>query len=647
MLRKHIHSKTAHIIVGSLALAFFAQISWMTFRQYAVFHMHAPDVVMFSQSIWYTLRGTLLYNTLDGHSALAFHFTPIFMLLAPALWIWEDPRVFFLIQTAGITISGLILWHTARNAVPRWAIILLAVYFLNSSLHEVAINELRRITLAMPFISLALYGLYSEQKRPLLWGLFFALLCKEDVAILVFTFGVFVMFVWKDWKLGSFLAIFGITSFFFLTFCLVPSLHPDQTSFGCYPEAYPQLKYFTDFGDSDVSTEVEEPADSNPVSSAILSLVLNPDKVLGKLFDADGRAAIFRTLLPFALILPLLGWEYFLLAVPSVALMMLSSTTQLHTLRDWYLAPILPIVTLATIVGLQRIPGKWQKYAIGMLILCTLGSYYTYSHLPGGQLYVPIRYQLTEHHHIAQELLTHVPDDAAVIAQDAFTQHLSMRPELYHLRWNSWEKQPYDYLVLDRNLKHYPFDQAGINNVIDERIADPALTVTAEGDGMYLFQANGEPNPAKEIEATAEGSIHLEKVEFSISDEQGIFFPQEVGENIELVPEQTVRVTLYWQAKDKPVGNRTASVRISDSTGWLIAQHDSVPSNGARPTASWEPDWYFRDVYYLTVPAGTAPSTDAQLTLRLYDSSTLEIVSFEEEKEEDLLLTPVDIKTQP
>ena len=595
----------------------------MTFRQYAVFHLQAPDVVLYTHSMWNTLQGELLYSSLVGHSSLAFHFTPIFILLSPALWLWEDPRIFFLIQAAGLATTGVILWLIARHAAPRWAIPLTAIFFLNPALHEVAVNELRRITLATPFIALALYGLYFQKKKTLLIGLFFALLCKEDVAIIIFAIGVFMMLVQREWRLGSFLTIFGVVSFFFLTFCFIPSLHPDQATFGCYPEAYPQLTYFGGFSDSGSTTTAD-----NPVLSIIQGILQNPAAVLQTIFDSTGRAAIFRILLPLALFIPLIGWEWALIGVPSVALMMLSSNTQLHTLRDWYLAPILPIIFVATIIGLKRIKPYWQPWVMGGLLVCTVIGYVWFSFLPGGRAFLPVRYQITEHHHIAQNIVEMIPDDAAVMAQDAFTQHLSMRPQLYHLRPNSWNEQAFDYLILDRNLKHYPFDLATINSIIDERVADPDLIVAAEGDGAYLFKSSGEQPPSIPIKATAEDSIHLEKVELAVEDHNQIFQTSSTDQAVAMDTGQALRVTLYWRALEKPIGNRTVSVRLSDETGWVVAQHDATPSNGRRPTVVWEKGWYFRDVYYLTIPEGTAAG-EKNISILLYDSVTQEQIPFD------------------
>ncbi|MEM8859396.1 MAG: DUF2079 domain-containing protein [Chloroflexota bacterium] len=625
------------LTVLCIASVFFCIISWMTFRQYAVFHLQAPDVVLFAQSMWNTLNGEFLMSSLTGKSIMVHHFTPIFVLVAPVLWLWEDPRALFLVQTAGITVSGVIIWLIARSAAPRWAIPLTAVYFLNASLHEVAIHELRRAPFATPFVALGLYGLYKKNNWLLITGLAGALLCKEDMGVLSFTFGIFVLFIHRNWKLGSFLIVFGVVSTVFLTFCVVPSFDPARTVFGCYPQDYGPLKYFSGADSSGL-----ESSGSMSLMQTITGILFGSGNIFVRIFDPAGLRTILRILLPLAFILPLIGFEWALLALPSAALMMLSSNPQLHTLSDWYMAHIIPILMVAVIIGVKRIPHRWQAWMMAGLIGCTLVGYALFSYLPGGRQFLPVRYQVTEHHHVAQHIVEMVPDDAAVMAQDAFTQHLSMRPELHHVRPNSWNEKSYDYLILDRNLKHYPFDLTTINSIIDERVADPNLIIAAEGDGAYLFKTSGEQPLSVQLGAMAENSILLERAEIALENQNRIFQTQEPTNNILLAPNQTLRVTLYWRAINKPVGNRTVSVRVTDETEWVVAQQDATPSNGRRPTVVWEPGWYFRDVYYLTVPEGTTLGVK-NLTLLLYDSSTQERIPFD--LGDELILGQVTIHT--
>jgi hypothetical protein len=82
----------------------------------------------------------------------------------------------------------------------------------------------------------------------------------------------------------------------------------------------------------------------------------------------------------------------------------------------------------------------------------------------------------------------------------------------------------------------------------------------------------------------------LEKVEVAVADPNDFYEP--AGETpVAVRPGQTLRAMLYWRALDRPEGECTVSVRIMSDEGDLLAQHDMLPSNGARPTSWWEPGW--------------------------------------------------------
>ena len=172
-------------------------------------------------------------------------------------------------------------------------------------------------------------------------------------------------------------------------------------------------------------------------------------------------------------------------------------------------------------------------------------------------------------------------------------------------------------------------------------VADPGLTVRFEGDGAYLFQRDGPALPGFEVEAEAEETILLERVEVAVAAPEQAFEPV-VAAPATVRPGETVRVYLYWRALGKPPGERTVSVRLMRPDGQIVVQHDMQPSSGARPTSWWEPGWYFRDVYVLTVPEGTTAGP-ATVAVTLYDSFTQEPVPFSS-GEVVLSLVPVEIE---
>ncbi|HCB49311.1 MAG TPA: hypothetical protein DEP47_07280, partial [Chloroflexi bacterium] len=153
-----------------LAVIFTAVFFWLNSRQYRTFQLRAPDIAHFDQAIWNTLHGRFLFTTITGKSILEFHFTPYMALLSPLLLIWSDVRILFLAQLVGIAVSGLLLYKIVEDKHPLLAPIFLLAFYLNPLLHQVTLLELRRVTLAVPFVALALYGLYKDKRWLMLIG---------------------------------------------------------------------------------------------------------------------------------------------------------------------------------------------------------------------------------------------------------------------------------------------------------------------------------------------------------------------------------------------------------------------------------------------------------------------------------------------
>lgn len=101
----------------------------------------------------------------------------------------------------------------------------------------------------------------------------------------------------------------------------------------------------------------------------------------------------------------------------------------------------------------------------------------------------------------------------------------------------------------------------------------------------------------------------------------------------------SIPLTLYWQATES--GNPTAYTiftQLLDENGRLIAQHDSPPANGSRPTPGWVEGEYIIDPHWLTFRE-TGYSGTATLVIGLYDPVSGERVLLENGR--DALLLPI------
>jgi len=594
-----------------VAAAFLVVTFGLMVRQHDAFHTRALDLGKFDQAIWNTLHGRFLFSTLQGFSILGNHFSPFMALLSPLFLIWPNVRVLFLVQTVGLAAAGLMLDRIVRRVRPNLATWFTVAFFLNPALHEVALDEFRRVTLAVPFLALALYGLAARRRPLTALGLGLALLCKEDIALIVMMVGFYLLVFERDVRWGVPFALLGLGWGVAVTLWVIPAFRPpdDPTTL------YPQLNYLGLSGDS--YQEI--------IGQALRQPWIFPQRM----FDREGLTAIGRVLFPVGLALPFLAPQWLLIVVPSASYMLMSSMPGMHNLQDWYMASILPGLFAAVATSLTRLPERLARWATGGLVGCALAGYIWYGHgLLGGQ-YAPELFRVGAHQRLAAQAVAQVPREARVATQDPYVPHLSQREDIYLYPWISIGPEQIEYFLLDRHLHPYPMLRWELDAQIDDMIADTRYTIDWEADGIYLFHQDGQPLPSFPVDAVADGTMRLERVDVATGNKDGVYHVAS-QEPVALQPGQQVRVSLYWEAIATPGAERTVSVRISDSSGALAAVYDNLPGQGKKPTSWWKEEWQIRDVYYLTV-SPQALAGPGSLSVLLYDSFSGESVPFEGE----------------
>jgi hypothetical protein len=106
-----------------------------------------------------------------------------------------------------------------------------------------------------------------------------------------------------------------------------------------------------------------------------------------------------------------------------------------------------------------------------------------------------------------------------------------------------------------------------------------------------------------------------------------------IGEDIRLLgygyeptkakPGDTVRVTLYWEALNRPAGDYTVFTHLLDTQGQLVVQSDSQPQSGKYPTYLWDQNERIMDQYQIVIPVETPPG-NYELYVGMYSLDTLE-----------------------
>jgi len=86
-------------------------------------------------------------------------------------------------------------------------------------------------------------------------------------------------------------------------------------------------------------------------------------------------------------------------------------------------------------------------------------------------------------------------------------------------------------------------------------------------------------------------------------------------------PGQILSLSLYWQALAQPDRNYKVFVQLLSPEGQLVAQRDSQPLDGFRPTSTWRLGQEITDRYGLLLPDTLQPGA-YQLVIGMYDGET-------------------------
>lgn len=595
-----------------MPLVYTVVFSVLSLRQHASFHTHALDMGQFDQAIWNTAHGRFMVNTLKPPNTMAWHFSPGLALLAPLYWIWPDARLLLTLQTVMLAASGIPLYWYARRHLDPWSSgAVLAAYYLNPNLHQVNLVEFRRIALAVPGIALAWYGLVTQRYRMATLASLFALLFKEDVSLIVICFGVYLRVkCGRRWGLG--LAVCGAA---WLLLALLVFMPMFGSGGEILPTSYPQLSYFSFLS-------------GKTTAQAVAALLRRPWILLAPVAEISRVKAVLRVLWPTGF-LPLLAPDILALLVPSLLLMLSSSSQKVYLLQRWYTAPFLPLFYGAAVVGITRLPSRARCVGICWLLGAALLGSWLYSPALGGQAYTAERFAIEPRHRVGESLLRSVPPEAVVSAQSALVPHLSHRREIHSFPIKLYRAE---YVALDLEGDPYPLGRKTYLAEVKTLLIDPSWSLAHDWLGFMILKRQGNWVPASAREVTLGNVVQLLGYDWAPGARGEWCFSTTKEPVLQLEPGGTLRLALYWRALQPMTTDYTVFTHLVGDDGAMVGQHDGPPGSVGRwpdvwlpmeheRTTCWRTGQVLRDVHYLMVDP-TAIAQRGTVQIGWYDPTT-------------------------
>ncbi len=574
-----------------LVALFTAYFLAFNLASHAAFDTSAYDLGIYDQVVWNTAHGRVMaYSAEPWYSSnfLGTHLQPILILLAPVYWVWSDPRALIVLQSLAIGASAFLVYFLAARRLARpWAALALTfAYLMWPALQAVTRFDFHPESFE-PLLFLGAFALYEIwrgriviSRLPRRWArvLFFvaivlALLVKEDVALVVAAFGIYLWAARRERRLGPLLLIAGLVWFAAGMLLVMPRFRGGEGS--------PFLTYYAYLG-------------KTPAEMA-RTLVTQPQVALKALAAPANLDMLLGLLVPLGL-LPLLAPDLLLISLPTLISYGLSTNAFMHRMEGFhYAATVIPWFILAAIYGLgrwydgrgigplrgvaRRVP--WLPLVVLLVASCAY---------QGGRGFTPVSRlyqwpQVTEHERTGRALMKQIPPDASLVAQDKLYPHLSQRQAISFL-WPSDASAEYVLLdVSDPTLTNGDRLTEWLKAQIE---AQSAYGLVESRDGFVLLK-RGAPHQALSgaFYSFATPSEPAIQHPMSVDTPEGIRF---LGYDVVKRRYENTLLTLYFTATERLTKDYFAGVHLLGEDGATLgATKFQQPALVWYPTSQWQP----------------------------------------------------------
>lgn len=490
--------KQSKYIVIALAVLYFTISFSLCVFKYTHFLYNVFDLGIFNQILHNTINGDFLRVSLH-HSNTYFgdHFSPLFLVLIPIYYIFQSPFTLLFLQSLFIALAAWPLYKIAKKHLsPPLTLFICILYLFNPLIITIGLFEFH----VLPFV--LFFGLWTfyfyDQKKFIKFTVFSLalLLVREDVALLVFGFGLLALIQKRSLK---WIILPLISSLLYLYIAL------KAIAFFVKQTSNKFLVYFAWLGSSEIEI--------------VKNIFFKPLHVFQRLFSSSSFVVIVGSITNF-LFLPLFRLRYLIIALPTFILYVFSTRLTSILLRAHYGSVFILTGIIASIFALKQLQSSsWIKNYFNDTLYKPLfyiipAAALLYLNITLGPYTALYRYSTNstwlEKTEARQEFVRLIPDNASVISGYEFFPHLSSRKNLYALNFvfigkEQFSEAPYqydtepDYIIFDfEELFTYHLQddalKAGLPYaerimIINDLLAN--YNIVDSFDTLYLFGKEG------------------------------------------------------------------------------------------------------------------------------------------------------------
>jgi uncharacterized membrane protein len=432
-----------------IVLAVVLYTSYFTQRSLDIHHglgTASYDSALYDQGMWLLSRGEAPFVTLMGRNLFGDHTSFILLFLVPAYWIAPGAWIMFFAQSAAIGAGAIPIFLYGRKRLgSEWmALVGGLVYLVHPAVGWTNLENFHPDAFLGVLVGCAIYGALERKWR--VYGVFvvLSLMVKEDVSLVIVPLGIWVA-LRRDRRIGL-ITIFGSIWFMFTAMYVV------MRGLIGVPTRNAWRLPFSQDGDSAFrgAARIVETAVTSPSELADHLRAENRPWYIWQmtspfalLFLRLPSVALISSLVLFTNILSTFWYQfqieyhYSLIAVPALAMGTIHAIGAIRDRRD--VLAILEdadaaddVADDAADVGLMKqlfVPTR--AMAMGALAVTAAVTSMMWAPVPWSrtQLYFgrPDNIYATT----MRDIISDIPDDAAVAAHYRVTPHLAYRTDIY------------------------------------------------------------------------------------------------------------------------------------------------------------------------------------------------------------------------
>lgn len=395
-------------------------------------------------------------------SHFAVHISPIYYLLLPFYYIFPSPLTLQIGQAVALTLGMIPVLLLARHhkLSGKTTLLVTALYAAYPALSTGCFYDIHE-NCFLPLFLLLTFLFYEKKKYPLMYiSALCVLAVKEDAAVYLLLFALFVLLSERNYLHGGLLAALSVGYFGVCAYVL------QKHGLGMMVNRFDNLIYNAEDG----------------LLGAVKTALVNPGFLLTQLFTTRGDT--WEKIVYFLQMLLPLGFLPFCTKKPSRWLLVAPILINLLTLYQYqydigfqYHFGITAFLIYAMIKNLPdlSLPSRKTLLSIAAAACCCI---YVFSVIPKLNTYT-LRWQTGKRtYQYMENILDTVPDDASINVSTFLLAHVADRKTVYEVGYHK-NKPDVDYVILDLRYSSY---QSAL-----EAYLDHGYTVFAEYPELILI----------------------------------------------------------------------------------------------------------------------------------------------------------------